>query len=55
MKITMFEIEATPEDLRASRSVSEALSCAIQRVVDTICGYTDPFCEVEQEETDEQD
>ena len=39
MKITMFEIEATAEDLKASRSVAETLAMAIGRIADAFCGY----------------
>ena len=37
MKITITEIEATAEDLRASRTLSDALSMAFARIADTIC------------------
>lgn len=50
MKITMFEIEATAEDLKASRSVAETLSMAIERVIDVFCGIGETNGEVEQEE-----
>ena len=39
MKITMFDIEANAEDLKASRSVAETLSLAIARIADAFCGY----------------
>ena len=57
MKITMFEIEASADDLRASRGVAESLTMAIQRVTDAFCeiGETIGEVEQEQEETDEQD
>ena len=38
MKITITEIEATAEDLRASRTLSDALSMAFVRIANTI-GY----------------
>ena len=50
MKITMFEIEASADDLRASRSVAESLTMAIQRVTDAFCGIGETIGEVEQEE-----
>ena len=36
MKITITEIEATAEDLRASRTLSDALSMAFSRIADSI-------------------
>lgn len=39
MKITMFEIEASAEDLRASRTVADALTMAITRISDALCGF----------------
>ena len=55
MKITMFEIEANAEDLRASRSVAETLSMAIGRIADAICGYGETVEEVEPEEAEESE
>ena len=52
MKITMFEIEANAEDLRASRSVAETLAMAIGRIADAFCGIGDTIEEVEPEEAD---
>ena len=37
MKITITEIEATAEDLRASRTLSDALSMAFSRIANSIC------------------
>ena len=55
MKITMFEVEASADDLRASRSVAESLTMAIQRVTDVFCGFGESVRveEPDQEEEDE--
>ena len=37
MKITMFDIEANAEDLRARRSVAETLALVIGRIADAFC------------------
>ena len=37
MKITITEIEATAEDLRASRTLSDAITMALSRIANTIC------------------
>lgn len=37
MKITITEIEASAEDLRASRTLADALSMAFSRVANSIC------------------
>ena len=37
MKITITEIEATAEDLRASRTLADALSTAFSRIANSIC------------------
>ena len=50
MKMTMFEIEASADDLRASRSVAESLTMAIQRVTDAFCGIGETIGAGEQEE-----
>ena len=50
MKITMFDIEASADDLRASRSVAESLTMAIQRATDAFCGIGETVGEAEQEE-----
>ena len=50
MKITMFEIEASAEDLKASRTVADALTMAIQRVTDVFCGFGETVGDAEQEE-----
>lgn len=55
MKITMFEIEANAEDLRASRSVAETLAMAIGRIADVFCGYGETSEEVEPEEAEGSD
>ena len=56
MKITMFEIEATAEDLKASRSVAETMAMGISmiadRIADAIGGYGETVEEVEPEEAE---
>lgn len=52
MKITMFNIEATAEDLKASRSVAETLAMAIGRIADAFCGYGDAVEEAAPEEAE---
>lgn len=54
MKITITEIEATAEDLRASRTLSDALSMAFVRIANSI-GYPkyDTAKDNEAEEEDE--
>ena len=47
MKITITEIEATAEDLRASRTLADALSMAFSRIANSIC-Y--PKYDTEEEE-----
>ena len=37
MKITITEIEATAEDLRASRTLADTLSMAFSRIANSIC------------------
>lgn len=37
MKITIIEIEATAEDLRASRTLSDAITMAFSRIANSIC------------------
>lgn len=37
MKITITEIEATAEDLRASRTLADAISMAFSRIANAIC------------------
>lgn len=37
MKITITEIEATAEDLRASRTLTDAISMAFSRIANSIC------------------
>ena len=48
MKITITEIEATAEDLRASRTLSDALSMAFARIANSI-GYSKYDTEEENE------
>lgn len=55
MKITMFEIEATAEDLRASRSVAETLAMAIGRIADAFCGIGDTIEEATPESDEEEE
>lgn len=50
MKITMFEIEASADDLRASRTVADSLTMALQRITDAFCGIEEAVGEVKQEE-----
>jgi len=52
MKITITEIEATAEDLRASRTLSDALSMAFSRIAGSIC-Y--PKYDTEEDEEAEED
>jgi len=52
MKITITEIEATAEDLRASRTLSDALSMAFSRIAGSIC-Y--PKYDTEEENEAEED
>ena len=50
MKITITEIEATAEELRASRTLSDAISMAFSRIANSIC-Y--PKYDTEEEEAEE--
>ena len=56
MKITMFEIEANAEDLRASRSIAETMAMSISRIADRIadafCGYGETVGEAAPEEAE---
>ena len=54
MKITITEIEATAEDLRASRTLADVLSMAFSRIADSI-GYPkyDTYDTEEENETEE--
>ena len=52
MKITITEIEATAEDLRASRTLADALSMAFSRIAKSIC-Y--PKYDTEEEDKAEGD
>ena len=54
MKITITEIEATAEDLRASRTLADALSMAFSRIADSIC-YPKYDTEEEEEAEEEDD
>ena len=55
MKITMFEIEANAEDLRASRSVAETLAMAIGRIADAFCGIGDTIEKATPEPDEEEE
>lgn len=55
MKITMFDIEANAEDLRASRSVAETLAMAIGRIADAFCGIGDTIEEATPEPDEEEE
>ena len=52
MKITITEIEATAEDLRTSRTLSDALSMALSRIANSIC-Y--PKYDTEEEDEAEEE
>lgn len=52
MKITITEIEATSEDLRASHTLSDALTMAFSRIANSIC-YPKYDAEEENEEEEE--
>ena len=52
MKITIIEIEATAEDLRASRTLTDAISMAFSRIANTIC-Y--PKYDTDEEDEAEED
>jgi len=52
MKITITEIEATAEDLRASRTLADALTMAFSRIAGSIC-Y--PKYDTEEDEEAEED
>ena len=52
MKITITEIEATAEDLRASRTLADALSMAFSRIANSIC-Y--PKYDTEDEDKEEEE
>ena len=54
MKITMFDIEANAEDLRASRSVAETLTMAIGRIADAFCGIGETIEEATPEPDEEE-
>ena len=51
MKITLIEIEATPEDLRANRTAADVCISALQRLADAIC----PSQYAEEETGEDQD
>ena len=53
MKITMFEIEATAEDLKVSRTVADSLTMIIQRMADAVCGFGNVADEQEEDEVTE--
>ena len=52
MKITLIEIEATAEDLKASRSVSDAMTMATEKITDVFMRLNDPAEELEEDETE---
>jgi hypothetical protein len=52
MKITITEIEATAEDLRANRTLADALTMAFSRIANSIC-Y--PKYDTEEEEEEEEE
>lgn len=52
MKITITEIEATAEDLRANRTLTDAMMMAFSRIANTIC-Y--PKYDTEEEDEVEED
>lgn len=54
MKITLIEIEASPEDLAANRTAADACISALQRLADAICPaqYAD---NLQSEEVDQDD
>lgn len=49
MKITMVEVEATAEDLKSSRTVSDAFCMALSRIADRLCGYDTTVSEEDEE------
>ena len=55
MKITMFDIEANAEDLRARRSVAETLALVIGRIADAFCGIGDTIKEATPEPDEEEE
>ena len=52
MKITITEIEATAEDLRASRTLADALSMAFSRIANSI--YYPKYDTEEEDEEEEE-
>lgn len=52
MKITIIEIEATAEDLRASRTLADAVTMAFSRIANSI-GYPKYYTE-EEGDTEEE-
>jgi len=55
MKITITEIEATAEDLRASRTLSDSLSMAFSRIAGSICYPKYDKYDTEEENEAEKD
>ena len=53
MKITMVEIEATAEELKSSRTVSDAFTMACGRIADMLCGYDTAVSEEDKEGSEE--
>lgn len=52
MKITMTSIEASAEDLRASRTLADTVSVALGRIANAIAGPIQHNFDVEEEEED---
>ena len=55
MKITMTSIEASAEDLRANRTLADAISAAFGRIADVIAGPVQHNHYVEEEDAVEKD
>lgn len=55
MKITMTSIEASAEDLRANRTLADALSAAFGRIADAIAGPVRHSYDEEEEDDAEED
>ncbi len=52
MKITIFEVEATAEDLKASRTPAEVLSMAVERMLNVLCDAVDTAAPEDDPESD---
>ena len=55
MKITMTSIEASAEDLRANRTLADAISDAFGRIANVIAGPVQHNFDVEEEDEAEKD